>query len=252
MLRVTVLGSGTCVPRARRGPAGYAVESEGLLLLVDSGSGTLGRLQQAGLDFRRLDHVLYTHTHVDHTADLAPLLFATNYTPDFERTATLHLYGPPGFRDFVDRLAEPWPWVRPNGDWLEVREIDSATVELPSCTARAAPVDHGGIPANAYRIEAGGRSVVFSGDTCVCDGLVAIATDADLLIIEASFPEAENPGWHLTAAEAGRVATLSGARSVILTHLYPACDLDDMVAICRREYDGPIQMAEDLMVVEIG
>ena len=50
---------------ADRGPAGYAVESGDGLLLVDSGSGTLGRLHQAGLDFRRLERVLYTHTHVD-------------------------------------------------------------------------------------------------------------------------------------------------------------------------------------------
>jgi ribonuclease BN (tRNA processing enzyme) len=252
VLRVTVLGSGTCVPRARRGPAGYAVESADLLLLVDSGSGTLGRLHRAGYDFRHLRHVFYTHTHVDHTADLPPLLFATNYTPGFERTESLHLCGPPGFRDFVDRLAEPWPWIRPTGEWLAVRELDSGTVELPGLSVRAAPVEHGGISANAYRIEAAGRSVAFSGDTCICTGLIDIAREADLLVIEASFPEAENAGWHLTAAEAGRVAARAGARSVLLTHLYPSCDRADMVEICRREYAGPVRVAEDLMVIDVG
>ena len=251
MPKLTILGSGTCVPRGRRGPAGYALETGNNLLLIDSGSGTLGRLHQAGLDFRNLTHAIYTHTHVDHTADLAPLLFAMNYTPDFERQAMLQILGPTGFQEFVDKLAEPWPWTRPLGDWLDVRELDDETASFTDLSIRSLPVDHGGIPASAYRIEAGGKVVVFSGDTGMCDNIVEVAREADLLIIEASFPENEDPGWHLTAAEAGRVATEAGARSVVLTHLYPACDEADMVALCRSEFNGPVQVAEDLMMLGV-
>ena len=251
MPRVTVLGSGTCVPRQRRGPAGYALETGASRLLIDSGSGTLGRLMQAGLDFRDLSHALYTHTHVDHTADLAPLLFASKYTPDFVREQTLHLIGPPGFAAFVDRLADAWPWIRPEGDWLEIRELDDDTMRFADFTIRAVPVDHGGIPANAYRIEAEGKSVVFSGDTGYASGIVEIARGADLLVIEASFPTGDDPGWHLTAAQAGRVAAQAKAKAVVLTHLYPACDEHDMEELCRQTFDGPITVAEDLMVIEV-
>ena len=251
MPRLTILGSGTCVPRGRRGPAGYVLEAGSDLVLLDSGSGTLGRLHQAGLDFRNLTHAIYTHTHIDHTADLPTLLFAMNYTPDFERQETLHVLGPPGFREFIDKLAEPWPWTRPRGDWLEVRELDDETVGFANLSIRSLAVDHGGIPASAYRIEADGKTVVFSGDTGMCENIVEISRGADLLLIEASFPETQDPSWHLTAAEAGRIATAAAARSVILTHLYPACDEADMVALCRSEFDGPVQVAEDLMVVEV-
>lgn len=250
-MKLTVLGSGTCVPRARRGPAGYAIEIGGSLILLDSGSGTLGRLHQAGFDFRAVSHAVYTHTHIDHTADLPTLIFGTNYTPGFERHQTLHVVGPNGFTEFVKKLAQPWPWTQPTGDWLEVQDLADSILRFPDFTLEAQSVDHGNIPANAYRLEAAGKTIVFSGDTCMTDNLLEIARGADLLLIEASFPEMEDPGWHLTAAQAGQVATKAGARSVVLTHLYPACDEADMVALCRSEYDGPVTVAEDLLQIEV-
>lgn len=250
--RVIVLGSGTCVPRRRRGPSGYAVETDEHLVLIDSGSGTLGRLAQTGLDYRRLTHALYTHTHTDHTADLGPLLFALNYTPGFERRETLHLVGPPGFDRFLEQLSRLWPWIRPRGDLLERREIADGSLEWPGLELRSKPVEHGGIPANAYRLETGNCSIVFSGDTRYCPAIVEIARGADLLIIEASLPQGpEGTDAHLTAAQAGRVAAEAEVSKLILTHLYPACDEEDMVALCRREFAGEIAIAEDLMELPV-
>jgi len=39
-------------------------------LLFDSGSGTLRRLLEAGIDFKEVDYLIYSHFHPDHTADL--------------------------------------------------------------------------------------------------------------------------------------------------------------------------------------
>lgn len=252
MMRVVVLGSGTCVPRAPRGPAGYALAAGESLVLLDSGSGTLGRLARSGLDYRRLTHAFYTHVHPDHTADLGPLLFALNYTPDFERTAALRMVGPPGFSDFLAALERAWPWIRPRGEWLELREAAREEIDYGEFVLRVAPVEHAGLAANAYRLDSAAGSVVFSGDTEYCRSLVELARGADLLVIEASAPHREDePGAHLTAAEAGRVAAEAGARSVVLTHLYPRCDEHDMVSLCAATYDGPITVAEDLAVYEL-
>ncbi len=251
--RVVVLGSGTCVPRRRRGPSGYLVEAGGHLLLIDSGSGTLGRLAQAGFDYRRLSHACYTHTHTDHTADLGPLLFALRYTPGFERRETLNLIGPPGFGEFFDQLSVPWPWIRPSGDWLDLQEIEGGTLEWPGLKLSARPVEHAGIPANAYRLETGGCSIVFSGDTRYCRSVVEIATGADLLVIEASVPDGpEGTEVHLSAEQAGRVAAEAGVPKVVLTHFYPVCDEVDMVALCAKEFGGEVVVAEDLMELEVG
>ncbi len=241
------------MPRQRRGPAGYVVESDDQLILVDSGSGTLGRMAQAGFDYRRLTHAFYTHTHPDHTADLGPLLFALNYTPGFERREPLHLVGPPGFAKFLEQLSVPWPWIRPQGDWLELREVGAGSLAWPGLEVRSKPVDHCGIPANAYRFEAGGRSIVISGDTRYCEGIVEIARGADLLIIESTVAEGKDGAEvHLTAGQAGRVAAEAGVAKVVLTHLYPACDEQDIAAQCRREFDGEVVVGEDLMELVIG
>ncbi|MFQ5525144.1 MAG: MBL fold metallo-hydrolase [Thermoanaerobaculia bacterium] len=249
-LRVVALGTGTCVPRRRRGPAGYVVETPEQLVLIDSGSGTLGRLAEAGLDYRRLTHALYTHTHTDHTADLGPLLFALNHTPGFERQETLHVVGPPGFGKFLEQLSVPWPWIRPSGDWLELDEVDEGRLLWPGFELISMPVDHCGIPANAYRMEAEGRAIVFSGDTRLCPAIVEIARGADLLVIEAAVAAGEEgTEVHMTAAQAGRVAVEAGVSKVVLTHLYPACDETDLVAECEKKFQGEIAIGEDLMEI---
>jgi ribonuclease BN (tRNA processing enzyme) len=37
----------------------------------------------------------------------------------------------------------------------------------------------------------------------------------------------------------------------MLTHFYPECDYGDMAGECRRTYDGPLVLAEDLMEIEL-
>ncbi|PSQ42737.1 ribonuclease Z [Halobacteriales archaeon SW_7_68_16] len=68
-----------------------------------------------------------------------------------------------------------------------------------------------------------GRRVVYTGDTRPVDATVAAATEADLLIHDATFrgDEAGRAGstGHATAREAGRIAARAGARRLALTHI---------------------------------
>jgi ribonuclease BN (tRNA processing enzyme) len=81
-VRFTVLGSGTSVPDADRGPAGFLLQVGGRAWWIDGGSGTLQRTVRAGVDPRTLDGGFYSHHHPDHCADLVPLLFAMRAGPD--------------------------------------------------------------------------------------------------------------------------------------------------------------------------
>jgi ribonuclease BN (tRNA processing enzyme) len=107
---------------------------------------------------------------------------------------------------------------------------------------KSAPTNHteGSL---AYRVEAEGRSLVYSGDTDESDSLVDLARGADLLVLEAANPF-KVPG-HLTPAEAGRLAAKAGVGRVLLTHFYPPCDAVDVVALAAQEFSGEVLRAED-------
>lgn len=78
-MKLTILGSGTCVPYARRGSSGYAIELEGASMLLDCGSGATRSLARAGINYLGIDCLFLSHFHPDHTGDLVPFLFATKY-----------------------------------------------------------------------------------------------------------------------------------------------------------------------------
>ena len=99
-----VLGSGSCVPRAERAPAGYLVKYKDKKFLLDCGPGILWQLVRANEDYKDLTGVIFSHFHPDHTADFIPLIQALDYTPGFERKDELLLLGPSGIEDFAKGL----------------------------------------------------------------------------------------------------------------------------------------------------
>lgn len=247
-----VLGSGTAVPHPRRGSAGHLVRHGGLTLLVDVGPGTLQKLAALGVSLAEPDVVAFTHLHLDHTAELAPLLFALR-NPGIGRTKALTLIGAPGFRDFHRGLHRLYgSWVEPGDYPLRVEEISRRPASLGPAVLSAFPVAHA--PESvAFRIEdaGAGKALAISGDTDVCEGLVEAARGADLAVFECSFPEERKVEGHLTPGEAGRIASRAGARRLLLTHFYPECEGADLLGQCRRTFSGEILLAEDLLRVPV-
>jgi ribonuclease BN (tRNA processing enzyme) len=251
-MRVTILGSGTLVPTGIRGPAGYAVEVAGHLLLLDGGSGTLRRLAEAHLDYRSIDHLFYTHVHPDHTGDLVPFLFAQRHTPGLGRTRDIWISGPRGFASFVDRLNAVYErWISGNGYAVHVRELWGAGVEVGEARVDAVPLKHS-VAEVGYRITApGGATMAYTGDTDVTEAVCDLARDVDVLIADCSSPDDKKLDGHLTPGLVGDLAQRAGARLVVLSHLYPVCDGVDVAAQCRRRYRGPVVVAHDLMQIDV-
>jgi ribonuclease BN (tRNA processing enzyme) len=244
---VTLVGTGSLVPSARRSTPALCLQGDGFQVTVDGGSGTLRRQAELGIDFRKTDVLLFTHVHPDHTLDLLHFLFASKYTPGFRRTAPIRIVGPPGFSRFLDHLRDGVSSWTDGGDaGIVVEEVEEGK-EIAIGPWRAATrrlshkvADHG------YRfIAESGGTMVFTGDTAWCDALVDLCRDADLLIAECSGDAAHPAEGHLTAPEVGRLAAAAGVRQLALTHLYPLADDRTRVREAAAHYSGPILLAED-------
>jgi ribonuclease BN (tRNA processing enzyme) len=250
-MRIVFLGTGAGLPNPQRAPSGLLIQVDGADLLFDSGSGTMDRLLAAGVEPTALDYLYYTHTHSDHTADLIPLLQAMALA---RRPRDLHLTAPEGFDVFLDGLLALQPWARPHGYRLVRHAAESAPCCGPEWTVTAARTGH--TPTSvAYRVTAGGKSVVYSGDAVYTPALVELGRGADLLILECSFPDdfpdGERMQGHLTPALAGRIARETAARHTVLTHFYPVCRADEIEVQMRRAFDGLFTLAYDGLVMGV-
>lgn len=251
MAEIIILGSGTGIPSLRRGSPGLILLSDDTRVLIDSGSGVLGKMLQVGVTYHDVDLLLYTHLHPDHIADLIPFLFACKYA-EVPREKDLLCVGGPGFESYFDQLKKIYGrWVEPRSYRLTIAEVSREPLPFRDLTIHARPLAH--TPESVgYRVELNdGRTITVSGDTDYCRAVVDLASGVNLLVLECSFPEGRKIEGHLTPSLAGRIATESHCERLLLTHLYPPCDQVNIVAQCREVFGSEIILAEDLMRIKI-
>ncbi len=255
-IKLTILGSGTCVPRLDRRSCALLVETGKAKIVMDLGPGTIHRLLECGVSIFDLTHIFLSHFHPDHTSELVPLLFATKYPDGQRRRHQLHIMGGVGLTDFYHALRGAYEnWIVLPETQCRLQEIDTQTGEtllFDDFKIIARPVDHR--PESlAYRIEDRiGHSMVYSGDTDHCAALSHLAFETDLLICESAMPDEHKAPGHLTPSLAGAIANQARAKQLVLTHLYPECDKVDVVKQAASAYKGKVVAAQDLMVFELG
>ncbi|KWX01943.1 Ribonuclease Z [Carbonactinospora thermoautotrophica] len=101
-----------------------------------------------------------------------------------------------------------------------------------------------------------GQRFAFVMDTRLCDAAFALAEGADLLVCEATFTTRDAAlaaeHGHLTAAQAARIATESGARVLVLTHFSQRYrDLSVLLEEAREIFAGECVLARDLTRVRV-
>jgi ribonuclease BN (tRNA processing enzyme) len=251
-VEIIIIGSGTGVPSLRRGSPAVGVKAGGYFILLDIGSGTLRAMLKYQLNFNQIDILCLSHYHPDHVGDLVPFLFASRYSLGYTRQVPFRVLAARGFSELRQKLKGVWgEWVEPPAGLMQVQELApdrTDTFAMDDLIIKTAPVNHTAASL-AYRLEFGGRALVYSGDTDWSDSLIELARGADCLILEASNPF-KVPG-HLTPGEAGHLATQAGVNRLVLTHFYPPCDEVDIVADCRCGFSGEIIPAEDGLRLEV-
>jgi ribonuclease BN (tRNA processing enzyme) len=250
-MELIILGSGTGIPRLERAYPGHVLRLGGRTLLLDSGPGTVRRALNVGVDYRDIDGIFYTHLHADHAVDLVPFLFATKHTPGFVRHQPLLLIGPPGFRKFYQTYTDLFGTGITDVEYeINIREVRDESWEWEGIRIRTRPTRHTA-NSNGYRFEWQGKVLVYTGDTAVCDEVIDLAQNADLLLTECSFPDDYEVFGHLTPTGAGRMAAAARVKTLVLVHLYPPTDEIDVPALCRKEFDGKVIVGQDLMRLEL-
>ncbi len=244
-MRLTVLGSGTCVPSARRGAPGYYLEAGGMKVIVDCGSGTVRQLVRAGKDYRDIDAILLTHTHPDHVSDLTPLIHALVGTPGFERKRDLPVYGPDGIEEYYDRcVASLLRKPRPFSVHVAALQGKFDLGRMDILVQRTVHSDD----SVAYRFEEDEKVLVITGDCDYDEGIVMLSQGADVLITDCSYPDVLKTSGHMTPQECGQVAKRAGVKKLVLSHIYPSpFPEEERVKEAKAAFDGEVVLAEDLM-----
>ena len=254
-MEIIILGSGTTVPHPQRASPSIAIFIEDQFLLMDIGPGTVRQLASAGLKHQDIDYICISHFHPDHTADLIHFIFATRHPPILKKRKPFTIIGPKGFNQFLALLRRPYGnWLDLPAGLMKIEELktgEKGKKEFDNFSIISAPLNHSPDSIGIRIEDNSGRVLVYSGDTAYCEEIVDLATGADLLILESSFPDGQEIAGHLTPSQAGDIATRSGVKRLLLTHFYPECLRSDRETQCRKTYQGELFLATDLMPLSV-
>jgi ribonuclease Z len=275
-IRVTLLGTG-CPPAVmnRFGPS-TLVEAGDQKLLFDAGRGALQRLTELKVPWQAVQGVFLTHLHSDHVVGF-PDLWLTGWLIEPGRNVPLQVWGPRGTTNMMSHLTQAYEYdiqicvesdrVAPDGVVLRVEDINEGMVyDKGGVRVTAFEVDHAPVtPAFGYRIDYAGRAVVLSGDTRVSEKLVRYAQGVDVLVHEVFAPAAlQRAGvppdraknivdYHTTPEQAGEVFTRAKPKLAVYSHICrPNATAQDLLSPTRKTYAGPLEVGEDLMVINVG
>jgi ribonuclease Z len=286
-MKITLLGTGTPTPSLKRASSGYLIEAGQDVIVMDHGPGSHHRLLETGTRAVDVTHVLLSHLHYDHCMDYLRLVLQ-RWDMGADRIPDLVVYGPPGTRRLTEMLVgqegafslditarikhqgsidifeprggkPPRRWPAP-----EVREVRPGDIiEGRGWTARVGEASHVQpyLECYGYRIESGGASVCYSGDSGgVCRSMIDLARGCDVLIHMCHYYSGTEPtkiyravcGNHIDTA---KVAKEAGVKTLVLTHMLEQIDQPGMREKIIREmgaiYDGAIIWGEDLMRIPL-
>lgn len=271
-IEVQVLGSGGPETQDMRASSSYIIWIDGkATILVDSGGGSALRFGESGAQMRDLDMILFTHLHADHSADLPALVKSSFFE---NRARPLPVYGPtgntlfPATSEFMHALFAAntgafrylYDFITPGeaSYTIQAHDVEPGTTGISTVysdnrlNVSAVPVEHGPVPALAWRVDAAGKSIVFSGDTNgKGNTLPQLAQQADLLVAHNAVPEgtagiARN--LHMPPSVIGRIAGTAHVKQLVLSHrmLRTLGRENETRRFIKQFFSGPVSFADDL------
>ena len=264
-----VLGSGGPESGDKRASSAYIIWINGKSrILVDFGGGASLRFEEVGAKVKDLDVILLTHLHVDHTADIPALLKSSFFT---SASGKLDVFGPdnnnfmPSTKEFIERLFKngngAWQYLGDHLDGkanlqLKAHNIDDTRKKKViyrqhNISIVAISVHHGPIPAIAYRVNVGNKSITFSGDM---NGdyhtLEKLAFGTDILLAHNAVPKNARgvaTQLHMTPLTIGKIAASAKVKKLVLSHrmLRSLGKEKETKREIRKYYKGTVRFSND-------
>ncbi len=238
-MKMTVLGRYSPYPPPGGACSGYLVQHRGCTLMLDCGNGCVAAMQDH-IDFSELNWVILSHLHPDHISDLFILRYALSLGPYETHPAEVAVFAPGQPAEEFSRLQYE--------QVLVAEEISvSDCLSLGPFAVTFAAGQHGKTPSLAVRVETDRGTLVYTGDTALCQPVERLARDADLLLSEATHLTAphEQQRRHMTAAEAGMLAERAQVSRLLLTHIWPHHNEEQLVRAAQGSTEAPVRMARE-------
>lgn len=274
--RVHLIGTGGPELTPTRQGMSTLIEANGQTLLFDAGRGALQNIYLSRIDPRNVTKIFLTHLHSDHIEGL-PSIWLTPWFM-FARKPSLEIWGPPGTQQMVDGMRMMYghdvehranPFFKREYLDIAVHEIsEGVAYDSGGVKVTAFRVEHDdGNPAFGYRIDAGSRSILLSGDTTYVDNVVKFGMNTDVLVsnVVAFSERMEKAGVLkpvidklMTPEQAAMIFAKARPRLAVFSHIVkkklPGDAGDDAIIARTRKagYDGPLVMGQDRMSIEIG
>ena len=253
MARLIILGSSAAVSDADYDNTHFVLQGDKSVVLVDCGSNPMVKLRRFGIQYNQLTSMILTHFHPDHVYGV-PMLLMHMWL--LGRRKPLRVYGLPHCLERTEDMMAAFAW----DDWPQFFPIAFHRIPYRDKTLlldnedfqiESWPVQHYQVPTIGLRIKSNvsGKIIGYSCDTAPVPNVLKIATQADMLIHEAT---GRDPAGHSSAYQAGEIATEAECKRLILAH-YEVWDRDPTPLIdeARQSFNGPVELATDYNVYDI-
>ena len=275
-MELTLLGTGCpSVDHKRFGPSNL-VSSKNTKILVDCGSGVTQRLHELKVSLADIDTLLFTHLHSDHAVDLYQLIISSWHS---YRVKPWKIFGPKGTKKFVKKIMDAWSDERKLRISYEARSSTKAfdiqvtefqsigSIKIKDINIKYFEVDHKPVKfAYGFCFTNNNKKLTISGDTRPCENLMKYAQKSDVLLHEV-FIEGEIlqtnkmrtkktlhnvQSYHTTSTQVGKVAFISRAKKLVLTHFVPTrFNKNNLKKIVKKDFGKDPIIGEDLMTIKV-
>lgn len=251
-MKLTVLGSGYFIPTEKRNNSGYLLEIGNESILLDTGSGTLRQLIKSGHSVWEISKIFYSHMHIDHLADLLPVLFTRKYSQPNSDQNELSLYGHDDFQNIINGFEDIFgKWIINDKYPYKCHYIKPGKYSFDSFKLTVYRGNHTE-QSLMYRFEdAAGKAFLYTGDTDISDELFEAADGVDILLTELSSTDNDPGASHLSPSKISQLLDRCRPKLTILSHLSPETEKGTLINTINVPLNCTVESAEDLKVFKI-